>query len=63
MPYLHEAMFAAQAGVPLSVIDAVAVDFGMPMGPIDRSMEIGLAAAARVAAAGAGASRLAVLQT
>jgi 3-hydroxyacyl-CoA dehydrogenase/enoyl-CoA hydratase/3-hydroxybutyryl-CoA epimerase len=42
MPYLHEAMFAAQEGVPLTVIDKAAVDFGMPMGPIELADVVGL---------------------
>ncbi len=33
MPYMTEAMLAADEGVPLALIDRVAVDFGMPMGP------------------------------
>lgn len=48
MPYLHEAMFAAQEGVPLTVIDKVAVDFGMPMGPIELADVVGLDVAAHV---------------
>lgn len=48
MPYLHEAMFAAQEGVPLGVIDRVAVDFGMPMGPIELADVVGLNVAADV---------------
>jgi len=48
MPYLHEAMFAAQEGVPLSVIDKVAVDFGMPMGPIELADVVGLDVATHV---------------
>jgi 3-hydroxyacyl-CoA dehydrogenase/enoyl-CoA hydratase/3-hydroxybutyryl-CoA epimerase len=35
-------MFAAQEGVPLAVIDASAVRFGMPMGPIELADEVGL---------------------
>ncbi|HEY4213566.1 MAG TPA: 3-hydroxyacyl-CoA dehydrogenase NAD-binding domain-containing protein [Steroidobacteraceae bacterium] len=42
MPYLHEAMFAAQEGVPLPVIDEAAVRFGMPMGPIELADVVGL---------------------
>ena len=42
MPYLQEAMFAAQEGVPLAVIDATAVSFGMPMGPIELADVVGL---------------------
>jgi 3-hydroxyacyl-CoA dehydrogenase / enoyl-CoA hydratase / 3-hydroxybutyryl-CoA epimerase len=48
MPYLHEAMFAAQEGVPLALIDKVAVDFGMPMGPIELADVVGLDVAAHV---------------
>jgi 3-hydroxyacyl-CoA dehydrogenase/enoyl-CoA hydratase/3-hydroxybutyryl-CoA epimerase len=48
MPYLHEAMFAAQEGVPLAQIDKVAVDFGMPMGPIELADVVGLDVAAHV---------------
>lgn len=48
MPYLHEAMFAAQEGVPLAVIDAAAVSFGMPMGPIELADVVGLNVAADV---------------
>jgi 3-hydroxyacyl-CoA dehydrogenase/enoyl-CoA hydratase/3-hydroxybutyryl-CoA epimerase len=42
MPYLQEAMFAAQEGVPLALIDRVAVKFGMPMGPIELADVVGL---------------------
>jgi len=48
MPYLHEAMFAAQEGVPLAVIDEAAVRFGMPMGPIELADVVGLDVAAHV---------------
>jgi len=41
-PYLHEALYAAGEGVPLAVIDRVAVEFGMPMGPIELSDVVGL---------------------
>jgi 3-hydroxyacyl-CoA dehydrogenase/enoyl-CoA hydratase/3-hydroxybutyryl-CoA epimerase len=42
MPYLQEAMRAAQEGVPLPVIDKAAVDFGMPMGPVELADVVGL---------------------
>ena len=42
VPYLYEAMFAAQEGVPLPVIDQAAMDFGMPMGPIELADVVGL---------------------
>jgi 3-hydroxyacyl-CoA dehydrogenase / enoyl-CoA hydratase / 3-hydroxybutyryl-CoA epimerase len=48
MPYLHEAMYAAQEGVPLAVIDKVALDFGMPMGPIELADVVGLDVATHV---------------
>jgi 3-hydroxyacyl-CoA dehydrogenase/enoyl-CoA hydratase/3-hydroxybutyryl-CoA epimerase len=48
MPYLHEAMFAAQEGIPLVVIDQAAVDFGMPMGPIELADVVGLDVATHV---------------
>ncbi|HET9389003.1 MAG TPA: 3-hydroxyacyl-CoA dehydrogenase NAD-binding domain-containing protein [Steroidobacteraceae bacterium] len=48
MPYLHEAMFAAQEGVPLAVIDETAVAFGMPMGPIELADVVGLDVASHV---------------
>ncbi len=48
MPYLHEAMFAAQEGVALAVIDRTAVAFGMPMGPIELADVVGLDVASHV---------------
>ncbi len=42
MPYLNEAMFLAEEGVALRQIDAAAVDFGMPMGPIELADTVGL---------------------
>jgi len=48
MPYLHEAMYAAQQGVPLAAIDETAVAFGMPMGPIELADVVGLDVAAHV---------------
>ncbi len=50
MPYLQEAMHAAAEGVPLEVIDAAAVAFGMPMGPIELADVVGLDVAAHVGA-------------
>ena len=47
-PYMHEAMLAAQEGVPLAVIDAAAVSFGMPVGPIELVDIVGLDVAAHV---------------
>jgi 3-hydroxyacyl-CoA dehydrogenase / enoyl-CoA hydratase / 3-hydroxybutyryl-CoA epimerase len=48
MPYLHEAMYAAQQGVPIAVIDEAAVAFGMPVGPIELTDVVGLDVAAHV---------------
>lgn len=42
MPYMTEAMIAAQEGIPLATIDAAAVRFGMPMGPIELADTVGL---------------------
>jgi 3-hydroxyacyl-CoA dehydrogenase/enoyl-CoA hydratase/3-hydroxybutyryl-CoA epimerase len=42
VPYLHEAMFAHSEGVPLEVIDAAALEFGMPMGPVELADVVGL---------------------
>jgi 3-hydroxyacyl-CoA dehydrogenase/enoyl-CoA hydratase/3-hydroxybutyryl-CoA epimerase len=41
-------MYAAQEGVPLAVIDKAAVDFGMPMGPIELADVVGLDVATHV---------------
>jgi 3-hydroxyacyl-CoA dehydrogenase/enoyl-CoA hydratase/3-hydroxybutyryl-CoA epimerase len=41
-PYVNEALFALQAGIPAPLIDAVAVKFGMPMGPIELTDVVGL---------------------
>jgi 3-hydroxyacyl-CoA dehydrogenase / enoyl-CoA hydratase / 3-hydroxybutyryl-CoA epimerase len=42
MPYLHEAMYLAEEGVPLAAIDAAATAFGMPVGPIELADVVGL---------------------
>jgi 3-hydroxyacyl-CoA dehydrogenase / enoyl-CoA hydratase / 3-hydroxybutyryl-CoA epimerase len=47
-PYMYEAMLAAQEGVPLASIDRAAVDFGMPVGPIELIDVVGLDVAAYV---------------
>ncbi|HYB32430.1 MAG TPA: 3-hydroxyacyl-CoA dehydrogenase NAD-binding domain-containing protein [Steroidobacteraceae bacterium] len=47
-PYLFEAMLAAQEGTPPAVIDACAVSFGMPVGPIELIDVVGLDVAAHV---------------
>jgi 3-hydroxyacyl-CoA dehydrogenase / enoyl-CoA hydratase / 3-hydroxybutyryl-CoA epimerase len=41
-PYVNEALFALEAGVPAEVIDRAAVRFGMPMGPIELTDVVGL---------------------
>ncbi|HWG76788.1 MAG TPA: 3-hydroxyacyl-CoA dehydrogenase NAD-binding domain-containing protein [Steroidobacteraceae bacterium] len=41
-PYLHEALYAAGEGIAFAAIDRAAVDFGMPMGPIELSDVVGL---------------------
>lgn len=48
MPYMTEAMLAADEGVPLALIDRAAVDFGMPMGPIELADTVGLDIASHV---------------
>jgi 3-hydroxyacyl-CoA dehydrogenase/enoyl-CoA hydratase/3-hydroxybutyryl-CoA epimerase len=42
MPYLNEAMFLAEEGVSLKLIDDAAVGFGMPMGPVELADTVGL---------------------
>jgi 3-hydroxyacyl-CoA dehydrogenase/enoyl-CoA hydratase/3-hydroxybutyryl-CoA epimerase len=41
-PYLFEALHAAGEGIAFDAIDRAAVDFGMPMGPIELSDVVGL---------------------
>jgi 3-hydroxyacyl-CoA dehydrogenase / enoyl-CoA hydratase / 3-hydroxybutyryl-CoA epimerase len=41
-PYVNEAFFALQAGIPAAVIDRAAVEFGMPLGPIELTDVVGL---------------------
>ncbi len=41
-PYMTEAMHMVESGVSLRAIDEVAVDFGMPMGPIELADSVGL---------------------
>jgi 3-hydroxyacyl-CoA dehydrogenase/enoyl-CoA hydratase/carnithine racemase len=41
-PYLDEALLLAEAGVAVAQIDAAAVDFGMPIGPLQLCDLIGL---------------------
>ncbi|HEX9706366.1 MAG TPA: 3-hydroxyacyl-CoA dehydrogenase NAD-binding domain-containing protein [Steroidobacteraceae bacterium] len=48
MPYMTEAMLAADEGVALASIDRAAVEFGMPMGPIELADTVGLDVASHV---------------
>jgi 3-hydroxyacyl-CoA dehydrogenase / enoyl-CoA hydratase / 3-hydroxybutyryl-CoA epimerase len=42
MPYLMEAMTLFEEGVDIGLIDKSAVDFGMPMGPVELADKVGL---------------------
>lgn len=42
MPYMMEAMMLMEEGVPASMIDKAAKNFGMPMGPIELADTVGL---------------------
>jgi 3-hydroxyacyl-CoA dehydrogenase/enoyl-CoA hydratase/3-hydroxybutyryl-CoA epimerase len=42
VPYLYEAMFALQDGIPMEVIDEAALRYGMPMGPVELADVVGL---------------------
>ena len=41
-PYVNEALFALEGGIPAAVIDRVGKNFGMPMGPIELTDVVGL---------------------
>jgi 3-hydroxyacyl-CoA dehydrogenase/enoyl-CoA hydratase/3-hydroxybutyryl-CoA epimerase len=41
-PYVNEALFALESGIPAEIIDGAAVQFGMPMGPIELTDVVGL---------------------
>ncbi len=57
-PYMGEAMYLAEEGVPLAEIDKVAEAFGMPMGPVELADSVGLDVALHVAKVlGASANR------
>lgn len=49
MPYLTEAVILVDEGVPITVIDKIALDFGMPMGPIELADTVGLDICLKVA--------------
>ncbi len=42
MPYLMQAVLLLQTGIPAPVIDNAAVNFGMPMGPLELADTVGL---------------------
>lgn len=42
MPYLMQSVLLLQTGIPALVIDKAAVDFGMPMGPLELADTVGL---------------------
>jgi 3-hydroxyacyl-CoA dehydrogenase/enoyl-CoA hydratase/3-hydroxybutyryl-CoA epimerase len=42
MPYLMEAVLLESEGVPATLIDRAATDFGMPMGPVELADTVGL---------------------
>ncbi len=48
MPYLQEALLAADEGVPPAAIDQAAQRFGMPMGPVETADVVGLDVLAHV---------------
>ncbi len=41
-PYVNEALFALEAGIPAALIDRAAVEFGMPLGPLELTDVVGL---------------------
>ena len=49
IPYLNESAYMLQEGTPLSFIDAVVEDFGMPMGPFLLADEVGIDVGLKVA--------------
>ncbi|MBU3671577.1 MAG: hypothetical protein FGM43_03430 [Sinobacteraceae bacterium] len=55
-PYMLEAVHAASEGIPLDTIDQSAVDFGMPVGPVELSDMVGLDVCRNVGAIVAGAT-------
>jgi 3-hydroxyacyl-CoA dehydrogenase/enoyl-CoA hydratase/3-hydroxybutyryl-CoA epimerase len=47
-PYMAEAMYLAEEGIPYTAIDRAAEEFGMPMGPIELIDSVGLDVAMHV---------------
>jgi len=41
-PYINEALFALESGIPAAVIDRVGKAFGMPLGPLELTDVVGL---------------------
>ncbi len=50
MPYILEAVYMVDEGIPPEVVDRAATDFGMPMGPIELADTVGLDICQSVAA-------------
>ena len=48
-PYMGEAMEMIREGIPLVEVDQAAVEFGMPMGPVELADSVGLDVASHVA--------------
>jgi 3-hydroxyacyl-CoA dehydrogenase/enoyl-CoA hydratase/3-hydroxybutyryl-CoA epimerase len=42
MPYILEGVLAQQEGIPVTVIDKAATNYGMPMGPLELADTVGL---------------------
>ena len=42
MPYILEGVTAQQEGIPVAVVDKAAVEYGMPMGPLELADTVGL---------------------
>lgn len=49
MPYLNEATYLVNEGVPIQEIDRVLLTFGMPMGPLELIDEVGIDVGEKVA--------------
>ena len=62
-PYMGEAMALAEEGVSLAAIDAAAVSFGMPMGPVELVDSVGLDVALHVSKVLGGSMNSAGLKT
>ena len=50
VPYMNEAVYLLEEGVPIERIDRVMLQFGMPMGPLRLADEVGLDTASKVGA-------------